>query len=86
MNTPALPPVNDPIWADIITGKQVFIFQCLAIQIILMRLTLSVKYDSTPQNILKCSTELRTMIEKNSALPSAKRDIEKIFIHKKGGA
>lgn len=85
-NSVTLPPSTDPIWVDIITGKKNYIFQCLAIQITLMRLTVSVQYDLSVEHLEKCANELRTVLEKNSAQPSARRDIQKLFALPVGGA
>jgi len=72
----ALPSANHKIWVDIVTGKNEFEFECLAVKILLGRLRAQVTND--PMSVQSSATELYSFFEKNQKLPSAQRDLAKI--------
>ncbi len=72
-----LPPANHPIWSDIVTGKTKYEFECLAVKILLGRL--QVQVNNGMQSIENSASELHNFFVKNQKLPSAQRDLTKIF-------
>jgi hypothetical protein len=77
-----LPPVSDRRWRDVVTGTVQYDFDFLAIKIFLGRISINLMRDSSEASIAGCVEELRHLLAKNANLPSAQRDIAKIF----GGA
>jgi len=74
-----IPEARDSIWFDVITGKKEIAFSFLAIKILLSSLRISVKNDSSPGNVERCSNEFRQMLIKNQQLPKVISDIEQIL-------
>lgn len=72
-----IPNSSDIAWSDIITGKTRHEFECLALKILLGRLRLNSEGD--PSKVQTCANELREFFIKNPQLPSAQRDLKKIF-------
>jgi len=74
-----LPPSSATVWADVITGKVKYDFECFPLQIMLVKLQLNYYCNPNPERLGHCVDLLRTMLEKNANLPSAKRDLQKMF-------
>jgi hypothetical protein len=72
-------PHVEPIWSDIITGKVKLDFEFLAAKILQSTLTRSFAKDPTPEKLDKCAKDLRELYSQNSDLPSAQKDLKKIF-------
>ncbi len=72
-----VPSIFHPIWRDIVCGKQQFQFEFLGAKI--LQGTLKRKLAKDPSILEKCATELRELFAQNADLPSAKKDLEKIF-------
>jgi hypothetical protein len=74
-----IPPKNNVVWKDIVTGKKTFTLKFLAAKILLGRLVASVKKNNTPENIQDAVEQLHTIYEKNKNAPSVQDDIKTIF-------
>ena len=74
-----VPPVSNPIWRDIVTGKTKYALDFLAAKIMLGRLTFQVKSDPTPQTIEACAQALRDVYAENTNLPSVQVDLNLMF-------
>lgn len=72
-----IPLESEKAWGDIITGKVHYEFECFALKILLGRLNLIIVHD--PTQIQTCVNQLREFFVKNAQLPSAQRDLKKIF-------
>jgi len=70
---------NIQVWSDIVSGKVRYEFEFLALKILLGRLMLDVERDPAPATVQRCAEEIRALLMKNANLPSAKRDLQKIF-------
>ncbi len=77
-----VPPAENFMWNDIVTGKVKYQLEFLAAKILLGRLMLKVRNDSSPNAIAKCRQELHNLYAQNADLPCVQRDLNKIF----GGA
>jgi hypothetical protein len=76
MNIPA---ASDPKWRDVITGKLKPQFEFMGINVLVCRVVLSAASNPSPDNISKGIAELRSMFEKNIAIPKVQSDLKKIF-------
>jgi hypothetical protein len=74
-----VPPVSHPAWKNIVSGKDIYQLEFLAIKFLLGYLTLQVKRDPSPQVIQKCAQELHDIFARNVDLISVQRDLTKIF-------
>ena len=72
-----LPPITDPRWHDLATGKISQPWQMLALKIMLAHVVNATKADPSPANIQKNATEIRAFFEKN--IKMAKKDLATIF-------
>ncbi len=77
-----VPSAENLVWHDIVTGKVKYPLEFLAAKIMLGRLLLKVKNDSSPSMIAQCGQQLYNLYAQNADLPCVQRDLEKIF----GGA
>lgn len=75
----SVPPPNDPLWANIVTGRKTFRLKFLAAKILLGRIMRTVSASPTPENIQEAVDQLHAMYEKNAGSPSVKEDIKLIF-------
>ncbi len=74
-----VPSAENIIWTDIVTGKVKYPLEFLAAKIMLGRLLLKVKSDTSPRMIATCSHELYNLYVKNADLPCVQRDLNKIL-------
>jgi hypothetical protein len=74
-----VPPKNDPLWADIVTGQKKFRLKYLAAKILLGRIMRTVSASPTPENIRDAVDQLHAIYAKNATSPSVKEDINLIF-------
>jgi hypothetical protein len=74
-----LPSIADPRWRQVASGAIKPQFEFLAVKILLGRIGMDLARDSSPRALDKAAEELRALLEKNAALPTAQRDIAKIF-------
>ncbi len=72
-----LPPASHYIWKEMVLGKKQYQFQLLAAKIMMSRIILSTKNDSSPQNVNKCVGEVHEFFVKNEKI--AQNDIKQIF-------
>ena len=70
---------DNQIWIRVITGKQDFSFESLSTKMLLGRLRLSARRDSSQENLKTCASDLQDFFVKNLSTPSVKRDMKKIF-------
>jgi hypothetical protein len=75
--------VPKQIWLDTITGKINCQYDFLALKILLERLKLNAKLDSSPRAYDKYAGELKDFFIKSIKIPSAQKDLQKIM--SKGG-
>ena len=71
--------IPDNIWKDIIHGKINCEYEFLALKILLTRLLVSTKEDSSPQAYQKYVDELRNFFLKTQKIPVSQRDLQKIL-------
>ncbi|MBI5303929.1 MAG: hypothetical protein HY868_17465 [Chloroflexi bacterium] len=74
-----VPSVQNSVWNDIVSGKVKYQLDFLAAKIMLGRLMLRVKNDSSHNMIEKCGQELHNLYAQNADLPCVQRDLTKIF-------
>lgn len=74
-----IPSKFSPAWRDVITGQVEHEFEFLAVRILLGRLRMFGGYEESPEAMEKCVDELRELFERSSKVPSAQRDLVKIF-------
>ncbi|ADW18150.1 hypothetical protein Despr_2002 [Desulfobulbus propionicus DSM 2032] len=74
-----VPPKNNPLWADIVTGRKRFVLKSLGAKILLGRLMRSVGTAPTPDNIEHAVEQLHAIYAKNATSPSVQEDIQTIF-------
>jgi hypothetical protein len=75
--------VPKQFWIDTITGKISCEYDSLALKVLLERLKLNTKLDSSPKAYEKSANELRDFFIKSAKIPSAQKDLQKIM--SKGG-
>ncbi len=73
----SIPLASEKAWSDILSGQVRYDFECFALKILLGRLNLIVERE--PAKIQACASQLREFFVKNAQLPSAQRDLKKIF-------
>ncbi len=74
-----VPSAESPVWNDIISGKVKYQLDFLAAKIMLGRLMLKVRNDSSLDNLAKCGRELHNLYAQNVDLPCVQRDLKRIF-------
>ncbi len=77
--TTDVPPIGNPIWREIVTGKARFQLEFLAAKILLGRLTYQVKKDPSPKTTAACAQALRDLYAENIAMPSVQNDLNQMF-------
>lgn len=73
-----IPGENDPCWEKAIVGDKQYKFKFLGTKILLGRLRLNYKNESTPGQLLSCVNELKIFFEKNQNIPFAMEDLQQI--------
>ena len=71
--------VPKQIWIDVITGKITAEFEFLAVKILLGRLRIDYRVDSSPEAVEKSVEELQGLFVKSRHIPSSQRDLQKIL-------
>jgi hypothetical protein len=71
-----IPPTTDSRWKEFVTGKIKPDFECFALKILLGRLNIPI---TDSEKIPGSIAEIHSFFEKNPNLPSAIKDLEKIF-------
>ncbi len=74
-----VPPVTNPAWRDIVSGKVKYQFDFLATKMILGWLTTQVKNNPSPRTIQKCAEELHNVFARNANLLVVQHDLRQIF-------
>lgn len=73
-----IPSVRDHIWKEIITGKKTIGFEFLAANILTRRIRELYINEPSVENLQRYILQLRELFVRNSEIPSAKKDIDKI--------
>lgn len=73
-----IPPANDPIWTDIVTGNVKYEFDFLATKLLQSTLARSLADDPSPANLRKCCETLRELFLCNTDQPLVLNDLQKI--------
>ena len=73
-----LPPLEHYVWHDIISGKNHYQFESLAVKILQSTLARAAAEDPSPENLQACARMLRGLFVQNDSSPSIQRDLEKI--------
>jgi hypothetical protein len=71
------------IWIDTVSGKINCEYEFLALKILLSRLKLDMKRDSSPEAFQKYADDLKSLFIRSQRIPSAQNDLKKII--RKGG-
>lgn len=74
-----LPDTEHPAWLQVISGEKVHPYESLATKIILGRLNLKFRLDSSPEATEQYIQELRGYFEMNLRLPKVQADLARIF-------
>jgi|GEM_PF-876300 len=74
--------ISDQTWEDLILEKINFDFHFLALKILLSRLRLKAKTNSSPQSIRGSGEEIKNLFVRFKNLPAAQRDFQKILEYK----
>ena len=74
-----LPPLEHHVWHDIISGKNHYQFESLAVRILQSTLTRAAAEDPSPENLQACARILRSLFAQNISSPALQRDLEKIY-------
>lgn len=72
-----IPPVTDPRWRDLVTGKIVKPWHMLALKILMIRINNSTRFDPSPSNVDRCVWELHSFFERNIRV--AELDLMAVF-------
>jgi len=67
------------VWIDTITGKIDCEFEFLALKIVLSRLRLNLKHDSSTEAYRKYIDDLKSLFIRSQKIPSAQNDLKKII-------
>lgn len=78
-----LPPLEHPVWLEIICGQRTYPFESLALKILLRTLTRSATADPSPRNLLHCTKMLRDLFARNQSSPVIQNDLKKIIVARK---
>lgn len=74
-----IPSVTDPVWRNIVLGKTEYSLEFVAVRIFLGHTMIKVQHSSSPEAMAaKAAKELWQLYDKNIALSSVQRDLEKI--------
>jgi hypothetical protein len=73
-----IPGVRDHIWKEIITGKETIGFEFLAANILTRRIRELYINEPSVENLQRYILQLRELFVRNSEMPSAQKDIDKI--------
>jgi hypothetical protein len=73
-----IPGIRDHIWKEIITGKETIGFEFLAANILTRRIRELYINEPSVENLQRYTLQLRELFVRNSEIPSAKKDIDKI--------
>jgi hypothetical protein len=73
-----IPGVRDHIWKEIITGKETIGFEFLAANILTRRIRELYINEPSVENLQRYILQLRELFVRNSEIPSAQKDIDKI--------
>lgn len=73
------PKKDNPTWAAIVTGKEVYTLKFLGAKILLSRLIRTVQAEPSSANVRAAVDELHALYTRNITLPSARDDIRTIF-------
>jgi hypothetical protein len=73
-----IPGVRDHIWKEIITGKETIGFEFLAANILTRRIRELYINEPSVENLQRYILQLRKLFVRNSEIPSAQKDIDKI--------
>src|SRR5512143_408331 len=74
-----VPPVSNPAWRNIVSGKASYEYEFLATKLILRHLTFQVKKQPSPDMIHRCAQELRNVFVRNASLACVQRDLIQMF-------
>jgi hypothetical protein len=75
----SVPPANDPVWRDIVSGKRTFQLDFVAAKILLGHLGVKVRHRGDPGVIREGARELHDIFARNVQMPSVQRDLAKIL-------
>ena len=76
---PDLPDESHSSWSRVIRGEFECEFEFLALRILLARLNSWGRTDESPERMRDAVRELRGLFEKSGKVPSARRDLQRIF-------
>lgn len=71
--------IFEKTWSDLISADINLDFEFLALKILLSRLRLKIKLDSSPENLRDSVEELKNLFIRFQNLPVAQRDLQKIL-------
>lgn len=71
--------IPNQVWIDTINGKIKLDYECLALKILLGRLRIDVKNNSSVEVIQKYTEELKNFFIRTQKLPSSQKDLQKII-------
>jgi len=74
-----VPPASNEAWNNVVTGKTNPKLEFFAAKVLLARLVLVVKRDPAAPTVQTCAKQLFELFSTNAHIPSAQRDIAKIF-------
>ncbi|MCG3210347.1 MAG: hypothetical protein FOGNACKC_03978 [Anaerolineae bacterium] len=74
-----LPEPEHPAWLQVISGETIHPYESLATKIILGRLNLKFRQDSSPEATRQYIQELRGYFAMNLRLPKVQADLARIF-------
>ena len=77
--TNQVPADTDEKWQALILGLDNIKFEFFPVKLLLARLQLQAKRDSSEESVNKCASDLQKLFVKNQHIPKAKRDLDKIF-------
>ncbi len=73
-----IPPSNDPIWIDIVTGNVKYDFEYFAAKLLQGAMARTFHRDPSPENLRKCCETLRELFVSNADQPLAQNDLKRI--------
>ena len=73
-----VPPVEHPVWRNIVTGKVIIDFQFVAANILMMSISSNIGHNTSSSDIERYCTELRDLFIENIYNPAAQQDIGRI--------
>lgn len=74
-----IPPATSPVWSQLLLGQLACSLECLPIKFFLARVKSTITKDSSSQTLKQHASELRELFVANASLPSAQRDLTKLF-------